>query len=122
MINNFLVFVSVSSIRKALSGDHLTFDLPISQQVRAGGHSLINRTHNFEVSTVPLIGVVATVVLFVAGQYLLDAAPCEGRSDERRRPAKDEEWVRGPRPDDPPLSHWKSSLQLTGASLHSVDG
>lgn len=65
-----------------LSAAPVTSDLPVPQQVRAGGHSLLSGTHACQASAVPLVRVVATVVLLVAGEGLLDAASCRGRRDE----------------------------------------
>lgn len=59
-----------------LSCDLLTFSLPVPHQVRPWSHSLLYRTHNSELATVPLIGVIPAVVLSVARQCRVNAAPC----------------------------------------------
>lgn len=45
-----------------------------------------------------------------------------GKEGMKTEAEKDEERAQWPRPHPPPLSHWKWSLQLTGASLHWADG
>lgn len=45
-----------------------------------------------------------------------------GKEGMKTEAEEDAERARWPRPHHPPLSHWKWSLQLTGASLHWADG
>lgn len=63
-----------------LSRDLLTFSLPVPHQVRSRSHSLLYRTHNSELAAVPLVGVIPAVVLSVARQCRVNAAPCSRKS------------------------------------------
>lgn len=63
-----------------LSCNLLTFSLPVPHQVRPWRNSLLYRTHNSELATVPLIGVIPAVVLSVARKCRVNAAPCSRKN------------------------------------------